>query len=641
MTSGFDSPHWFWLLLAIPGLAVFAALALRARREAIRRLVGDVAPGRLAPQAGRDRRALEAAFGALTVGLIACALAGPRWGEARHSVERVGSDVVLVIDASRSMLATDVRPSRIERVRREIRGLLDTAPGVRVAIVTFAGDARLLCPLTLDHDTVRLFLDEIDPAYEHRGGSSLARALEAAGTALEASAGAAGRAVVVFSDGEDLKDPDGKAAAAVARRLAARGVQVHAVGVGTPEGARIPVEAEASAPGIGADELLGRERDARGSGARFFRDASGNEVVTKLVPEPLAAMAAAGSGEFLDTGRSAFPMDELWRKRISRLAKGDLGAQELATLEPRFQWLLVPALFAAMGWWMAPLGADRRRSGARVRGRLVAAVSALVAFACFPLAARADAVDEGAKGDVLYRAGDYAGAAAAYEYATAGVETEHAYHNLGNARFRQGNYQAAAKAFAEAERKAVDRDSRRDASYNRGLALLKAAEAGASADGDPAAPVETLRSSIDAFNAALRLDPTDEAARHNRAVAIARWVRAQQGREAGKGKGEGKGAPSEAAPPGSSGDPAPGRGGEGQDPPDPEGEGEEQGEGEGEGEGKEGNEPDPDGARGDAGGMAARELDRIERMLDAREQEQRRLEKVKSRMHRRGGEHEW
>lgn len=618
----FDSPGWLVALVLVPALVAFFVFALRARRIALVKLLGEDIRERLTSMAGRDRRAIEVALAVLTLALVVTALAGPRWGMEKNTLKRSGVDIAIVIDGSRSMLAQDIAPSRLERAKREVRGLLDAASGSRVALVAFAGDSRVLCPFTLDHDTIALFLEDLDPESDHAGGSDLAGALRTAAKALEGSSGA-GRAVVLLTDGESFGS--GSAAASVASSLASRGVKVHVIGVGTAGGAKIPVV------------------DSKGR-AGFFKDAKKNEVVSKLDAAVLGDIATAGGGDYLDAGAVAFPMDELWRKRISQMAKASSGSEDVEQLQPRFQWFLLASLFTAAGWWLAPLGiAIRKKREARLRkaswGRAAAAVTAVVTVTTvvLPVHAIAGPRDEGRKGDELYRQGDFAGAAAAYEASARSESSEHAAHNLGNARYRAGKFGAAAKSWADAEKMSTTGDARRDAFYNRGLALLE--QAGAK----DALTVPMLEEAIASFNAALGLDPADADTRHNRAVAIARWVDAQKAAQQGgdtsdekggepgdqkdskDGKQEAKG-----GEPGKGGDPKDGKDGKGES-----------------GSGNEKVSPTPGATPGNSGSgkpeeeISAAEMERVDRLLEEREKEQRRIQRVKAGMHKKEGENDW
>ncbi len=223
-----------WMLLLLPPLALVGWLMARARRlqrEAACRFNG------VAPENG------QAALGRadwLTLAAMVCvvvALARPQWNPRPHDIERRGRDLVIVLDVSRSMLAADVFPNRLEIARIAIHEALPELSGQRVALVTFAGSAAVRVPLTLDHGFVRYMLDRADPSDMDVGGTSLQAALEkVASTVLTDSAGRR-RDLVVFTDGEDhLSDIE-----KTAESLTQCDARVLIVGLGDPvRGARVP-----------------------------------------------------------------------------------------------------------------------------------------------------------------------------------------------------------------------------------------------------------------------------------------------------------------------------------------------------------------------------------------------------------------
>jgi Ca-activated chloride channel family protein len=160
---------------------------------------------------GSCRRARSAAwrsghrlgFAAL---LSAVALAGPRWGEETTILRGEGIDIVLALDASLSMLATDERPNRLERLKQEVRRLRAASRGDRFALLAFAGRSYILSPLTVDDGALDLFLDNLDPSIVGQAGSAISRAITQGTDLLQASRSAGDRALVVMSDGEAFED---------------------------------------------------------------------------------------------------------------------------------------------------------------------------------------------------------------------------------------------------------------------------------------------------------------------------------------------------------------------------------------------------------------------------------------------------
>ena len=223
------------------------------------------------------------------------------------------------------MLVRDLRPDRLDRARREVAGLLERMRGDRVALIAFAGDAREVAPLTHDRTTLRHLLETLDPDDNEQGGTDLGAALQRALSLFDGRSGAH-EAIVMLTDGEDLEGQGLE----VARTAAERGIRVFVVGMGTPEGGKIPVRLDD-----------GREG--------FLTDRDGNEVVSALDGESLAALAAATGGDYLSCAQSVTPLEELYAKRITRLEGVELGTGEEWVPHDRFQWALVVAAACMLG----------------------------------------------------------------------------------------------------------------------------------------------------------------------------------------------------------------------------------------------------------------------------------------------------
>ena len=316
------------VLLALPLLFWLLAAGLRAVRSGLRRYGAPVGE-RTAPPAGR------AALLTTAFGLLGVAWLEPLLGEERVAVERRGLDVVFCLDVSRSMLARDIEPDRLARAKLDIASVLPQLKGGdRAALVAFAGDSKLVAPLTHDLDSFRWLLRQADPDVVRRGGSDLATAVRSA-LALIADDAARTSVIVLLTDGEDL----GGAGRQAAQDAAARNVLVHAVGYGSTRGSKIPLQEN------------GREK--------FLASGQGDEVVSAMDADGLRAIAAATGGEFLRADAVALPLVELKTKRLDLLAKRSYEAGEEAQQKSRFQWVLLPAMLLLLGelWW---LGGARR-----------------------------------------------------------------------------------------------------------------------------------------------------------------------------------------------------------------------------------------------------------------------------------------
>lgn len=325
-------------LLAAPLLlAALGAAALVSRRRALARSAGALA-ARVAPGANVGRPAARLGSAVLGLALLALALARPQCGTRAEVATQHGLDLVLVVDASRSMLATDVRPDRLARAKLELGAVLDGLGGDRVGVVAFAGDALTSCPLTSDHAAAKLFLRAVDPAEMPRQGTALAAALAAAGEVLEASerAGRA-RVVLVVSDGEDHED----GAPAAARALAAQGVRVFALAVGTPEGGPVPPRA--------------------GRAARP-RAPAGEAPWTRLDAAALAAVAREGDGEVFDVS-SADRGVAAFRAALDRMARTELEGRLVVTYEERYALAAFPGFLLLLAALLVREGRPARARG--------------------------------------------------------------------------------------------------------------------------------------------------------------------------------------------------------------------------------------------------------------------------------------
>lgn len=328
-------PAWSLGLVAAPLVLATAILGLAWRRRDLARWADRRHRGRLVPglSAGRSRLRVALAFLALVGG--AFALTGPVRGYSLQEVERAGHDIVIVVDTSRSMLVQDVRPDRLTRAKREVRGLLQRLEGDRVGLLAFAGDVREVAPLTHDRRTLQHFVDTLSPQDNLVGGTNLGAALEAAVDLFDDRTGAH-EAVVLITDGEDLEGN----AREVARSAADTGIRVYVVGMGTPGGGKIP--------------------DGRGG---FVRDETGAEVVSTLDGSTLRAIAEVTGGDYLSVRDAALPLEELYEKRITQLETRELWAGKLRVPHDRYQWPLVLA-FTCM---LVESGLRERRARLRTK----------------------------------------------------------------------------------------------------------------------------------------------------------------------------------------------------------------------------------------------------------------------------------
>jgi Ca-activated chloride channel homolog len=274
----FAEPHWLWLAVAAPVLLIaLHQYAARARRRQLALLASPPLLATLTRSHSPARRAIKSALLVLAAVGIGLALARPQWGLQEFAAQELGEDVIFVVDCSRSMLAADVSPNRLERAKLAVRDFVRRSRSGRVGLVAFAGQAFLQCPLTFDYDAFEDALRALDDKTITVPGTDLGRALDEAFLAMEKLDRR--KAVVLITDGEDLENSGPRTAAT----LAAKGVVVFAVGVGTPAGAEVQVTNEQGRP-----ELV--------------RDAKGEPVRSRLDEATLRAVAQATTGNYFPLG---------------------------------------------------------------------------------------------------------------------------------------------------------------------------------------------------------------------------------------------------------------------------------------------------------------------------------------------------
>jgi len=306
-------PLFLWFLLLIPAAVVLAVVFHRISRRRLTRVIDAELLPRLMPDRSSGLVALRTALvlGALTFLLLAAAR--PKWGEKLGQYQGRGIDVVIALDASKSMLAEDVKPNRLLRAKTELAALLDELVGNTVAICAFAGDCYVLCPLTTDVAAAKLFLDIIGPEVMPVPGTDLGRAIDVALGLFNFKEGGS-QVLVLVTDGDDL----GKNTSLAIQRAAEAGVRIFPVAFATSEGAAVP---EKSEPGV-----------------VYKKDKSGNIVVSRMNERELIVMAQATGGRFLRT--EGFSAQRLLAE-FDKLRKKEISGGSFTELVERYQTFLL------------------------------------------------------------------------------------------------------------------------------------------------------------------------------------------------------------------------------------------------------------------------------------------------------------
>ena len=330
--------HLLWL---VPVLAAVYAFGFARKSRALRRFATANLLDRLMPHVSLGRQRLKAGLVVLAAAALAVACAGPRWGEQWQYVPRRGIDLMVVLDVSRSMLADDVAPNRLERAKVELKDLVDELPGDRVGLITFAGAPSLVCPLTINYGAFRMVLDEVDAKSAPRGGTLIGDAVRLAADSFVDRI-KEHKAILLITDGEDHESYPVEAAQ---KAWEDRGIRVFALGFGdVSQGRRIPV-------GEG--------------GQRHYLQHEGQEVWSKLNPTTLQEMAVVGGGAYFPAGTADVDFRDVYQRISAKVGQREFEVSRKQFLLPRFHWFAGLALVLLMA---ETLLTDRKEKARRHEG---------------------------------------------------------------------------------------------------------------------------------------------------------------------------------------------------------------------------------------------------------------------------------
>lgn len=351
----FENPAALQLLWWIPVMAVLATfLTKRQAKQFSAQLSAKLLP-LLTASVSRQRRRVKLALELAVLALFALALARPQSGESKQKVKSEGVEVMLLVDVSQSMLAEDVRPSRLELAKAELNRFVELSGGDKIGLVAFAGSAVTLSPLTNDKSALKMFLDSMSTTAVTTQGTDFKRALQEAKTAFERGGvdpgddGQVSRLVLIASDGED-NEPG---AIELARDLASSGVRIFTLAFGTERGGQIPM------------------RDERGNLVGYLRDKTGKEVVSKVNDSTLKELADVGKGQFYQVTFGGSNIKTLLAD-LARLQKAQFDDAEVTSYNEDYQVYLALAIFLAL---IEIAFAERRSKGRLWQGRFEVAKS--------------------------------------------------------------------------------------------------------------------------------------------------------------------------------------------------------------------------------------------------------------------------
>lgn len=314
----FAEPQYLYLLALLPILVVIFIVYRRAQRKRLARF-GDMEIIRqLMPEASPRRVRNKFIILVIVFGLLITALAQPQFGAKLREVKREGVEIMLAIDVSRSMLAEDFKPNRLERTKNAANRLVEQLDKDRVGMIVFAGDAFIQLPITSDFVSAKSFISGISTDIVPVQGTSISKAIDLAALSFSEQSHKS-RAIILVSDGES-HDDDPIVAAQAAKD---KGIIIYTVGIGTPEGAPISVNGE------------------------MIKDEEGNMVVSKLAEETMQQIAVLTGGTYVRATNQSVGLDEIL-KRIQAMEKQEFNSLAFAEYNDQFHYLVALALLLLM-----------------------------------------------------------------------------------------------------------------------------------------------------------------------------------------------------------------------------------------------------------------------------------------------------
>ena len=476
----FEHIRLLWLLLVIPPVLIaFFWWGNRVRQKLLTQFVDKRLLASLTVGLSPTRRKIRFALIVLAAGLLIVTLARPQYGYDMQSVTQRGLDIMVAVDTSKSMLATDIAPNRLGRAKMAALELMQRAVTDRLGLVAFAGDAFLECPLTIDNTAFQQSVQALDVNTIPQGGTAIAAAINTALAAFKEKDHH--KALVLFTDGED----NDEGALEAAQNAAKEGLKIFTVGIGSAEGALLD--------------------------PNLVRDPDGHAVKSHLNESLLQQIAGTTGGFYLPL-RGASTMDLLYDNGLSKLPKAEGTGKVIRRYHEQYHWFLLAALLLLIAEIFLPerRPSSRRSSGVSAKRPAPATGAATALIAMLMLwGARADASPTSALRD--YQAGDYTNALVEFtRLATVETNDLRLVFNAGDAAYRATNFDLAQNLFSQVTL-SPDINLQQKAFYNLGNVKFQQAKLADDLDGMQSG----LENAVEPYARAVNLNTNDVDARYN------------------------------------------------------------------------------------------------------------------------------
>ncbi len=311
---------WFWTLLIIPGVVILFVLLLIWKERAQRRFAERRLLNRLSPNRSLFKSILKIAVLCMAFGCLTIAMVNPKIGTKLETVKREGVDIVFAIDVSKSMLAEDIAPNRLEKSKQLVTQIINNLASDRIGIIAYAGKAFPQLPITTDYAAAKMFLQGMNTEMLSSQGTAIDEAIQLSRQYYDDES-QTNRVLIIISDGED----HGDAAIEIAEAANEEGIRIFTIGVGDLKGAPIPIK---------RNNIV----------LNYKKDSNDETVITKLNEDMLKQIADQAEGEYIN-GRDTNEVVETIRDILNRMDKTEFEAKQFAEFKDQFQWFLGLAIF--------------------------------------------------------------------------------------------------------------------------------------------------------------------------------------------------------------------------------------------------------------------------------------------------------
>tara|TARA_R110000787_G_scaffold109035_3_gene217593 strand:+ start:3315 stop:4349 length:1035 start_codon:yes stop_codon:yes gene_type:complete len=310
-----EKPIFFYLLFAIVGLIVVFLLVFIWKKHTQKKFAHSKALRLLSPDRSFFKSWLKMIILSLAIASLALALVNPKIGTKIETVSRAGVDVVFALDVSKSMLAEDIAPNRLDKSKQLITQIINSLGGDRVGIIGYAGSAFPQVPITTDFSTTKLFLNSMDTDMVSSQGTAITEAIKMAETYYN-DEDQVNKVLFIISDGEDHEGNISE----IVNEAANVGIRIYTIGVGTQEGGRIPIK-------------------RNGILQNYKRDQNNQQVITRLDDQKLIEIAIKGNGKYLDGSNTNEVVEEV-TTILNGMNQKEFEAKQFTDFKDRFQWFL-------------------------------------------------------------------------------------------------------------------------------------------------------------------------------------------------------------------------------------------------------------------------------------------------------------